>query len=123
MPPPGTPSPPPRPSYLAAVAEADHLVSQFDLKLMEQEIRRGIFECEGVVQTIGSVLKKHCAPIRDGKLDAMIEVARRKGIAIGAEGARDRNKRMIGSFRMCFEIMELMKLVSCVINYQLFDSL
>ncbi|KIJ47768.1 hypothetical protein M422DRAFT_248332, partial [Sphaerobolus stellatus SS14] len=103
-----------RPTYLAALAEADHLISHFDISLMEQEIRRGIFEPEGLFRLIGETLQKHCAPMRDNSIEAMVEFARRNTIK---EDRKERNRRMLGAARMCFEIIDLMKLD--IANHQL----
>lgn len=53
-----------------------------------------------VFMRIGATLKRHCAPMRDRRVDAMVAAA-------GEGGAH-----AFGAVRMCLELLELMKLVS-----------
>ncbi|KAF8754960.1 T-complex protein 11 [Rhizoctonia solani] len=71
-----------------------------DPALIAQELRHGVFDSRGVFKNLGSVLKQHCAPMRDRAVEMMVAVASRPGGGVRA-------------VRMCFEILELMKLVSC----------
>lgn len=92
--------------------QAARLRSVFDPDLIEQEIRHGVFDPSGLFQTIGQVLKAHCAPMRDQAMEAMVEVARScapKGTGTKADAVR--------AVRMCLDILELMKLD--IANHQL----
>lgn len=56
---------------------------------------------------IGEVLKAHCAPMRDQAVDAMVALAEKCG-----PGGGGSNADAVAAMRKCFEILELMKLVS-----------
>jgi hypothetical protein len=62
-----------------------------------------------IFSLIGSILKCHCAPMRDGVVDAMVALA---SAPLLKETKKDRTKRAIKVFKRCFEIVELMRLVS-----------
>ena len=78
-----------------------------DPDLIQQEIDHALFDPSGVFQAIGDVIRCHCAPMRDAAVDQMVALAR--SCAPGGSGTKLDAVRAI---RMCFEIMELMKLVS-----------
>ena len=121
--PPPPPPPPPSsaplfPSAAAAPATAHPQLAQnaahvallrslLDPDLIQQEIDHGLFDPSGVFQAIGDVIRCHCAPMRDAAVDQMVALAR--SCAPGGSGTKLDAVRAI---RMCFEIMELMKLVS-----------
>jgi hypothetical protein len=87
--------------------QAEHIRSLFDLDLIEQELKHGVFDPSGLFQVIGATLKTHCAPMRDHAIDSMVEAA--KACAPGGNATiRDAVKVV----RNCSEILELMKLVS-----------
>ncbi|CAE6440130.1 unnamed protein product [Rhizoctonia solani] len=75
-----------------------------DPTLIAQELRHGVFDSRGVFKNLGAVLKQHCAPMRDRAVEMMVAVAGRPGGGVRA-------------VRMCFEILELMKLD--IANHQL----
>ncbi|CAE6445366.1 unnamed protein product [Rhizoctonia solani] len=75
-----------------------------DPTLIAQELRHGVFDSRGVFKNLGAVLKQHCAPMRDRAVEMMVAVAARPGGGVRA-------------VRMCFEILELMKLD--IANHQL----
>ena len=108
--PPSLPAPnvatttPPRLVPSQSASDAQHLISHFDPALIEQELRRGIFDPSGFFALVGETLKRHCAPMRDRQVDAMINVAK------GSAGTI--TQRIVLTLRLCFEILELMKLVS-----------
>ncbi|KAF9478193.1 hypothetical protein BDN70DRAFT_933571 [Pholiota conissans] len=58
-----------------------------------------------VFERIGETLKRHCAPMRDRRVDTMVETAKLGGA------------RAFGAVRMCLELLELMKLD--IANHQL----
>ncbi|KAI9058351.1 Tcp11-domain-containing protein [Trametes sanguinea] len=93
-------------------AHVAQLRAHLDPALILQEIAHGLFDPSGVFAVIGDIIRCHCAPMRDAAVDAMVALARSCGSAGG--GTRLDAVRAI---RMCFEIMELMKLD--VANHQL----
>ena len=80
-------------------AQAGYLRSIFDPTLIEQEIKRGVFDPSGLFIAIGNILKSHCSPMRDRAVDQMVQVAQRPGI------------EAFKAVRLCLELLELMKLV------------
>jgi hypothetical protein len=84
----------------------------FDPALIEQEIKRNLFEPSSLLQAIGYLLKEHCAPMRDSAVDEMIQAA--SACAVDGKMAIS---DALGSFRMCMELFEIMKLVS-VLSFQ-----
>lgn len=52
-------------------------------------------------------MKTHCAPMRD----AMVETMVRMGTMEDVEDGVPRERRPVKALRMCFEILEVMKLV------------
>lgn len=92
----------------SSVATHHILIAQaLDSHLITQQIRHGILDIASLMSFLGSILKLHCAPMRDEVIEKMI-----KTICIDGEVA-------IG-LRMCFEILELMKLD--IANHQLRSS-
>ncbi|KAJ1021116.1 hypothetical protein NDA16_003902 [Ustilago loliicola] len=81
------------------------LIAQtLDPHLISQELQHGVLDVPALITFMGSVLKLHCAPMRDEAIEKMVEVV-----------CVDRN---IGKgLRLCFEILELMKLD--IANHQL----
>ncbi|KAH7885269.1 T-complex protein 11-domain-containing protein [Phlebopus sp. FC_14] len=93
-------------------AQAAHLRSVFDPELIQQEMQHDLFDPSGLFVVIGETLKSHCAPMRDRAVDAMVEVA--KTCAPGGSG----NKAdAVKAVRLCFDILEVMKLD--IANHQL----
>ncbi|KAI0086511.1 T-complex protein 11-domain-containing protein [Irpex rosettiformis] len=93
-------------------SHVSYLRSILDIDLIQQEIGHGLFDPSGVFQAIGDIIRCYCAPMRDHSVDQMVELA--KSCAPGGTGTKNDAVRAI---RMCFEIMELMKLD--VANHQL----
>uniref|UniRef100_V5GQF4 SOK1 protein n=2 Tax=Kalmanozyma brasiliensis (strain GHG001) TaxID=1365824 RepID=V5GQF4_KALBG len=81
------------------------LIAQtLDPHLISQELQHGVLDVPALITFMGSILKLHCAPMRDEAIERMVEVV-----------CVDRN---IGKgLRLCFEILELMKLD--IANHQL----
>ncbi|KAK2465251.1 hypothetical protein APHAL10511_002605 [Amanita phalloides] len=92
-------------------SHATYIRSIFDPVLIEQEIRRGVFEPSGLLQAIGYTLKDHCAPMRDSAVDDMIHVAK------SCKGDKMSPSNALKAFRMCMELLEVMKLD--IANHQL----
>ena len=92
------------PSYTAQEAQ---LRAALDPRLIAQELKHGVFDPKGLFELLGSVLKCHCAPMRDRHVDLMVSVA----LGCKREGMRGMGDA-VRAIRTCFEILELMKLVS-----------
>jgi hypothetical protein len=91
----------------AHAAQAAHLRYLFDPDLIEQELKHGVFDPSGMFRLIGDTLKSHCAPMRDHAVELMVDLA--ESCAPGRGG----NKAdVVKVFRVCLDILELMKLVS-----------
>ena len=92
-------------------AQAEYLRSIFDPSLIEQEIKRRVFDPSNLFAAIGEILKSHCSPMRDRAVDQMVQVAQRPGI------------EAFKAIRMCLELLELMKLVRSNCKRSFFFSL
>ncbi|KAM6494227.1 T-complex protein 11 domain containing protein [Amanita muscaria] len=92
--------------------QAAYICSIFDPALIEQEIKRGVFDPSGLLEAVGYVLKDHCAPMRDGAVDEMIQTAK-----ICVAGGKMCVVDALRAFRMCMELFEIMKLD--IANHQL----
>lgn len=86
-------------------SQATYIRSIFDPVLIEQEIKRGIFDPSGLLQAVGYTLKEHCAPMRDSAVDEMIQTAK------CCKGDKMSPSDALKAFRMCMELLEVMKLV------------
>jgi len=80
-------------------AHAAYLRSIFDPQLIEQELKHKVFDPSGLFAQIGETLKHHCAPMRDRSVEEMVRIAQRPG------------PEAFQAFRICLELLELMKLV------------
>ncbi|PWZ01977.1 hypothetical protein BCV70DRAFT_225303 [Testicularia cyperi] len=89
----------------AWAATHHQLIAQtLDPHLIAQELQHGVLDVQALVTFLGSILKLHCAPMRDDAIEKMVEIV-----------CVDRN---VGKgLRLCFEILELMKLD--IANHQL----
>ncbi|KAI0311719.1 T-complex protein 11-domain-containing protein [Amylostereum chailletii] len=84
---------------------ARRIRSLLDPDLIQQELAHAVFDPSGTFQVIGEILKSHCAPMRDPMIDLMVHKAKR--CAPGAPGTK---ADAVHAIRLCFEILELMKL-------------
>lgn len=76
------------------------LIAQtLDPHLIAQELQHRVLDVPALVTFMGSILKLHCAPMRDEAIERMVEV-----VCVDGDVGK--------GLRMCFEILELMKLVS-----------
>ncbi|KAJ3828764.1 T-complex protein 11-domain-containing protein [Lentinula raphanica] len=92
--------------------QANYIRSIIDPVLIEQEIKHDNFDLSSLLCAIGSLLKGHCAPMRDNAIEGMVraaETCKPGGGGTKAEGVR--------AIRTCLEILELMKLD--IANHQL----
>lgn len=101
------------------------VLSGIDILFIDHELRHGLYEPAGLFTLMGQLLKAHCAPMRDGKVDVMVAVAKGDLNPSGlfgppfstseflpfTDGQRS-IRRTVASLRLCFEILELMKLVT-----------
>ncbi|KDQ09864.1 hypothetical protein BOTBODRAFT_178606 [Botryobasidium botryosum FD-172 SS1] len=122
LPSPNGPAPAPAPVSTAAAAVSTTsssssaqtnlahaaLRAALDPVLISQELSHGVLDPASLFRYIGDTLKCHCAPMRDCLVERMVEVASTEGV--GKRGA-------VKALRMCFEILELMKLD--IANHQL----
>ncbi|KNZ80976.1 Protein SOK1 [Termitomyces sp. J132] len=93
-------------------AQALYVRSIFDPVLIEQELKHELFDPSGLFSAIGTILKGHCAPMRDRSVEAIVQVAQ-----TCAPGATGKKRDAVMAVRMCLEILELMKLD--IANHQL----
>ncbi|EKM51529.1 uncharacterized protein PHACADRAFT_186985 [Phanerochaete carnosa HHB-10118-sp] len=89
-----------------------YLRSILDADLIQQEIEHGVFDPSGVFKAIGDIMRCYCAPMRDQAVNQMVALA--ESCSPGGTGTKVDAVRAI---RLCFEILELMKLD--VANHQL----
>lgn len=75
------------------------LASTLDPELLLQELDHGVLDVHGLFRYLGDSLKGHCAPMRDAFVESMVSAVVQSG-------------EIVRGIRMCFEILELMKLVS-----------
>lgn len=75
------------------------LASTLDPELLLQELDHGVLDVHGLFRYLGDSLKGHCAPMRDAFVESMVAAVVQSG-------------EIVRGIRMCFEILELMKLVS-----------
>ncbi|PWN45448.1 hypothetical protein IE81DRAFT_344752 [Ceraceosorus guamensis] len=80
------------------------ILQMLDPQLITQELAHGVLDVSALITMLGSVLKLHCAPMRDEAIERMVAtVVHRSDVGKG--------------LRSCFEILELMKLD--IANHQL----
>lgn len=99
----------PPPSFQFAsekiMTQGDYIRSILDPELIQQQIYRGVWDASGLFQVLGETLKSHCAPMRDYSIEAMIRTAQS---CVDGRNVSSVTK----AIRMCFDILEFMKLVS-----------
>jgi hypothetical protein len=61
-------------------------------------MEHGAMNALGLMEYLAGVLKAHCAPARDGMVDAVVDECKQG--------------RFASALRKCFEVLERMKLVS-----------
>lgn len=79
----------------------------FDVPLVEQHLKHGVFDLWKLFSAIGDLLKMHCAPARDTMVQKMVEFASNCG-----PGKSGSTMQALSAIRTCFELLELMRLVS-----------
>lgn len=78
--------------------ERAQLMSTLDPDLLLQELDHGVLDVYALFRFLGDSLKGHCAPMRDALVESMVS------IVVDSE-------EIVRGIRMCFEILEWMKLV------------
>lgn len=76
----------------------EQLIDALDPTAITEQLAAGRLDVGGLARFLGATLQTHCAPMRDEAVDEMVAAFE------GGEG-------FITGLRMCFEILELMKLV------------
>jgi hypothetical protein len=88
------------------VPERDHhcVTENLDVALMMQQIRKGVLDLTRLARWLGSLLKTHCAPMRDAMVDRMV--------AEIEEGCQSRGMCQVAQgLQTMFGALEAMKLV------------
>ncbi|KAG8887291.1 hypothetical protein FRB98_000277 [Tulasnella sp. 332] len=98
--------------YRSSPANADPLLAPFDPALIQQELTHGVFDHESVFKWVGQMMKMHCAPMRDGMVENMVRMATETD-----ESDPTPERRPVKALKMCFDILEVMKLD--IANHQL----
>lgn len=80
-----------------------HLAEILDPTLISQQLAYGVLDISSLVQSVASILALHCAPPRKELIQQMVNLTQSGDVGQG--------------LRMCFEILELMKLD--IANHQL----
>ncbi|PWY86175.1 Tcp11-domain-containing protein [Aspergillus heteromorphus CBS 117.55] len=94
------------------VPERDHpgVVQNLEVTLLMQQIQKGVLDMVGVATWLATLLKTHCAPMRDEWADQMVEQIR--------SGSELQNPiEIVGGLQTLFSILEAMKLD--VANHQI----
>ena len=88
------------------VPDRDHerVDEHFDVKMLMQEIQRGVCDLVKRAEWVASLLKEHCAPMRDVYVDNMVQKIR-AGVATNS------SSMIINGLRELLGILEAMKLV------------
>ncbi|KAE8234547.1 hypothetical protein CF326_g408 [Tilletia indica] len=86
------------------ISHRDLVLQMLDPALITQQIKHGVLNLEAMIRFLAKVLKMHCAPMRDELVEGMVNVVCQQG-------------DIVRGLRMCFEILELMKLD--IANHQL----
>jgi len=94
-----------QPALDKLTSQASHIRSILDPDLIQQEIYHGVWDALGLFQVLGETLKCHCAPMRDRNIEAMIQTAQS---CVDGRNAVS----LTGAIRMCFDVLEFMKLAS-----------
>ncbi|KAF2794653.1 Tcp11-domain-containing protein [Melanomma pulvis-pyrius CBS 109.77] len=94
------------------VPDRDHarVDEHLDVPMLMQEIERGVCDLVRLAEWMSHLLKEHCAPMRDERVDKMVE-STRDGVA------NNDSKNIVRGLRELFGILEAMKLD--VANHQI----
>jgi hypothetical protein len=78
--------------------QKEEIFGMIDTHLISQQIMHGIMNPKGLIDYIASVMKTNCAPIRDVIVDRVVQECQ--------------DGKLAECLQTCFEVLELMKLVS-----------
>ncbi|CAI6338219.1 unnamed protein product [Periconia digitata] len=94
------------------VPDRDHarVTEHFDVGMLMQEIERGVCDLVKRVEWVAILLKEHCAPMRDGLVDKMVQTTK-TGVAKNDTG------HIVNGLKELLGILEAMKLD--VANHQI----
>ena len=90
---------------LVPVRDQAMIEERLDVPMIMQQISNGVFDLMDLGLWLATLLKAHCAPMRDDWVDQMVAQIR-KGVEEGCQ------KRIVLSLRQTLGILEAMKLVS-----------
>lgn len=93
----------------SAGGDESWLVDALDVALIEQELKHGVFNFSGLLVAVGAMLGRYCSPARDTAIKAMV------GIVQKSAESSEKILNVVNAIRMCFEIVEMMKLVSTTV--------
>ncbi|GAA6023758.1 hypothetical protein JCM11491_006035 [Sporobolomyces phaffii] len=91
-------------SFVPVYGPREQLIDALDPVKISQQLVQGVLDVAGLARFLGATLKTHCAPMRDELVNDMVSASE------GQDG-------VVTALRMCFEILELMKLD--IANHQL----
>lgn len=80
------------------------IMQNLDVSLLMQQIRKGVLDMVGLAAWLAALLKAHCAPMRDGWADRMVQE-----ITAGSQSQNPRE--IVNGLKTLFSILEAMKLV------------
>jgi hypothetical protein len=89
-----------------------------DAPLVLQQLTHGVFDPASLFEFLGRLIKFHCAPMRDAKVDEMVAIAKSSALLSRVrDGTHEAAPRVnldlaVLAIRKCFDLFELMKLVS-----------
>ena len=94
------------------VPERDHpsIMQNLDISLMMQQTRKGVLDMNALANWLATLLKTHCAPMRDEWADRMVE-------QIGSGSQSQNPREIVNGLQTLFAILEAMKLD--VANHQI----
>lgn len=102
------PTSPTQPRRMAACdpTEVAWLREAFDAPLIEQQLRHGVFDPSKLLSAASNLLREYCASARDPIVDTIMGIA--KKCATKTEGTL---VDALAGIRLCFDLLELMRLV------------
>jgi hypothetical protein len=93
------------------VPDRDHqrVDEHLDVRMLMQEIEKGVCDMVALIEWTAHLLKEHCAPMRDAWVDKMVELMR-----VGAAESKLNLKTIVESLQGLIGMLETMKLVSAL---------
>lgn len=78
------------------------IMNTLDPEFIAQEVAHGVLDVSSLAHFMARTLKMHCAPMRDELVDEFVKQL---------EGTEGESRDVARGLRLCFEVLELMKLV------------